>query len=257
MMPLKSNSIIYPHGDQAGHRHFLLDQAHQQHQAHVQGEVDQRGQGEGFKQVGRELGGLLGLRQQFHQADQGRHGGVLEHVEKFRGERRNDDAVGLGQQHVPVNLRQLEAHGARGGFLAAWQRLDTGTHLLAHAGGGEEAQAHDDAQVGRGGRVEVLFVPVLQVLRQQVGYQEIPDEQLNQQRHVAKQFHVAGRDARYDAVWHRAHDPQNGAQQQGDNPCHDGDGDGPAQPGDVPVEISLAAHAGGLEEHAPVPVVIH
>lgn len=208
MMPLKSKSIIYPHGDQAGHRDFLLDHAHQQHQAHVQGEVDQRGQGEGFKQVGRELSGLFGLRQQFHQTDQGRHGGVLEDVEEFRGERWNDDAVGLGQQHVPVDLRQLETHGASGGFLAAWQRLDAGAHLFANAGGGEQAQADDNAQVSRGGRVEVLFVPVLQVLRQQVGYQEVPDEQLNQQRHVAKQFHVAGGDARYDAVRHRAHDPR-------------------------------------------------
>lgn len=208
MMPLKSKSIIYPHGDQAGHCDFLLDHAHQQHQAHVQGEVDQRGQGEGFKQVGREFGGLFGLRQQFHQADQGRHGGVLEDVEEFRGKRRNDDPVGLGQQHVPVDLRQLESHGARGGFLAAWQRLNASTHLLADTGGGEQAQAHDNAQVSRGGRVEVLFVPVLQVLRQQVGHQEVPDEQLHQQRHVTEQLDVAGRDARYDAVWHRAHDPR-------------------------------------------------
>lgn len=195
MMPLKSNSIIYPHGDQAGHCDFLLDHAHQQHQAHVQGEVDQGRQGEGFEQVGGELGGLLGLREQFHQADQRGHGRVLEDVEKFRGERWNDDAIGLGQQHVPVDLWQLEAHGASSRFLAAGQRLDTGAHLFADPCSGEQAQAHDNAQVGRGGRVEVLLVPVLQVLWQQVGHQEVPDEQLNQQGYVTEQFDVAGRDA--------------------------------------------------------------
>lgn len=256
-MPLKSKSIIYPYGDQAGYGDFLLDQAHQQHQAHVQGEVDQRGQGEGFEQVGGELGGLFSLGEQFHQADQRGHGRVLEDVQKFRGKRRNDDAVGLGQQHIPIDLRQLEAHGTRGGFLATWQRLNAGAHLFANASSGEQTQAHDNAQVGRGGRVQVLLVPVLQVLRQQVGHQEVPDEQLNQQWHVTKEFDVAGRDARYDAVRYGAHDTQDRAQQQGNNPGHDGDGDSPAQTGDVPVEIGLAAHAGGLEEHAPVPVVIH
>ncbi len=257
MMPVKSNSIIYPHGDQAGHRDFLLDHAHEQHQAHVQGEIDQRRQGKGFEQVGGELGGLLGLREQFHQADQRGHGGVLEDVEEFRGKRRNDDPVGLGQQHVPVDLRQLEAHGTGGGFLAARQRLDTRAHLFTDPGGGKQPQAHDDAQVSGGGRVQVLLVPLLQIGGQQVRHQEVPDEQLDQQRHVTEKLHVAGGDARHQPVRHGAHHTQNRAQQQGNDPGDDGDGDGPAQAGHVPVEINLAADAGGLEEHAPVPVVIH
>lgn len=257
-IPLKSKkSIIYPQRHQTGHGDFLLDQTHQQHQAHVQGEVDQRGQGEGFKQVGGELGCLFGLRQQFHQADQGRHGGVLEHVEEFGGERRNDDAVSLGQQHVPVDLRQAETHGTGGRLLAARQGFNTGTHLFAHPCGGKQTQTHHYAQVGRGRWAEVLLVPVLQVLRQQIGYQEVPHEQLNQQGYISENFHVNRGDTRDKTVRQGAHHAQQRTQYQRNNPGDNSDRDGPAQSGNKPVEIRLAAYAGGLEEYAPVPVVIH
>ncbi|MNE49796.1 hypothetical protein D3C80_1443380 [compost metagenome] len=163
----------------------------------------------------------------------------------------------MRQQHIVVDLREAEAHGAGGSFLAFGQRLDTGTHLLTDARGGEQAQADDHADQRRSGRVEVLLEPFLQAFWQQVRYQEVPDEQLHQQWHVAEQFHVGGGDTRYQAVRYGTHDTEERPQQQRDDPGGDGDGDGPAQAGDVPVQIGFAAHAGGLEEHAPVPVVIH
>ena len=158
---------------------------------------------------------------------------------------------------VAVDLRQAEAHRAGRRGLPVGQRLDAGAHLLADPRGGEQAEADDHAEVGRGSRVEVLLEPGLQALGQQVGYQEVPDEQLHQQRHVAEDFHVGGGDPRYQAVRHGAHDAEQRAQRQGDDPADQGDGDGPAQTGDVPVEVGFAADPGGLEEHAPVPVVIH
>ena len=37
----------------------------------------------------------------------------------------------------------------------------------------------------------------------------------------------------------------------------DGNADGPAQTGHKPIQVDFAADPGGLEEDAPVPVVIH
>ncbi|MCY1442716.1 hypothetical protein D9M71_590970 [compost metagenome] len=163
----------------------------------------------------------------------------------------------MRQQHVPVDLRQAEAHGASGGFLAARQRLDAGAHLFADTRSGEQTQADDHTDQRRGGWIQVLFEPFLQIFRQQVGHQEVPDEQLHQQRHITKQFHVARGDTRYQTVRDSTHDAEYRTQQQRDDPGGDSNGDGPAQTGDVPVQIGFAAHASGLEEYAPVPVVIH
>ncbi|MCY1301042.1 hypothetical protein D9M70_506310 [compost metagenome] len=141
--------------------------------------------------------------------------------------------------------------------MAPGQRLDAGAHLLADARGGEQAEAHHHADEGRGFRRQAELEPVLQRLRQQVRDQEVPEEQLHQQRHVAEDFHVGGSDAGDPAVRHGAHHAEHGAEQQGDDPGGEGDGDGPAQAGDEPVQIALVADPGGLEEHAPVPVVVH
>ena len=64
------------------------------------------------------------------------------------------------------------------------------------------------------------------------------------------------RDLESIAAW-KANAAHREAQRQGDDPANDGDGDGPAQAGDEPVQVDLAADAGGLEEDAPVPVVVH
>lgn len=48
-------------------------------------------------------------------------------------------------------------------YFTARQRFNTGAYLFADTGGSKQPQTHHNAQVGGGGRVEVLLVPLLQV----------------------------------------------------------------------------------------------
>jgi hypothetical protein len=77
-------------------------------------------------------------------------------VQELGGERRQDQAKRHRQQHVAVGLWQCEPERLPRGALAARQRLDAGTHLLADARGGEEAETQGGGEILTEGRIEVL-----------------------------------------------------------------------------------------------------
>ena len=107
-----------------------------------------------------------------------RHGRVLEDVHRLAGQRRNDDAKRHGQQHIAVGLEGGETHGHAGISLAAWQGLNARAHLLGNTCRGEKAQRqHHQRKTGHAPQH-----------REQAGQHVVPEENLDQQRNIAKQL---------------------------------------------------------------------
>ena len=123
----------------------------------VDRDVDQRRGGEGLEHLEGEFLHGARARGELHQADGERDRAVLDDVEEFRRERRQDDAVGHRQERVDVGLRQRQPERQRRHALAARQREDAGAHLLGDARRGVEAE-RDHGGVERG--VGQLLEPV-------------------------------------------------------------------------------------------------
>ena len=172
---------------QAGHRHPALDLAHGEGHDDVDDDVDDGRGGEGLEHLEREFLHGARARGELHQPDGERDRAVLDDVEKLRGQRRQDDAIGHRQQHVAVGLRQREPERERRHALAAGEARDAGAHLLGDARRGVEAE-RDHGGVERG--VRKLLEPVADRGRQQLGQHEIPEEHLHQQRDVAEQLDI-------------------------------------------------------------------
>src|SRR6266436_6277381 len=87
-------------GNVAGDREPALEEAHGDNDHDIDQEIQHRRGGKGFEHMkGKFLHGTR-LAGQFDQADRDRHSGVLDGREKFRSERRHDDAKRDRQQHI-------------------------------------------------------------------------------------------------------------------------------------------------------------
>ena len=173
--------------DHARHRDPALDPAHGEGHDDVDHDVDHGRRGEGLEHLEGELLHRARARGELHQPDGEGDRAVLDDVEEFRGQRRQDDAIGHRQQHVAVGLRQREAERERGHALAARQAHNAGAHLLGDARRGVEAE-RDHGGVERG--VRQLLEPVAEAAGQQLGQHEVPEEHLHQQRDVAEQLDI-------------------------------------------------------------------
>jgi len=183
---------------------------------------------------------LLRLPRQFDQADRRCHGRVLEDVEKFRGQRRNDETEGHRQHDVPVGLRQRQAQRQRSVLLAARQRIDAGAHLLADTGAGEQAETQRRREELLRQRVHLLE-RIAHLARQQFGQHEVPEEELHQQRDVAEGLDVGGGERRQPAVGDGAQHAEQRSGRQRDQPRGQRQRDGPLQAGEQPADIGRVA----------------
>src|SRR5512146_353805 len=152
--------------DVAGYPRPVLDP---DHQAIGDERADEVENGDG--QVGLDplLGVLLhlaGLERELQHADGECHGGVLEDVHEFRGERREDDPERHGQEDMAVGLRPREPHGEPGEPLPPGKAQDPRLHLLGDARGGEQAQADRGGDELLGG--PLLLDPEGELLRQEL-----------------------------------------------------------------------------------------
>jgi hypothetical protein len=97
----------------------------------------------------------------------------------------------MNSDHVSVHLEFSQTGGARGLELALRDRFETGANLLRYPCGHIERQTDQ-----RGQELDVVEAVPGQhpVARQQQRYGEIPDEQLQKQRHVPEHFDIGAAD---------------------------------------------------------------
>src|SRR5438067_1618932 len=173
--------------DEPRHGSAALQQAHAEGNGDIDQNVNERSGGEGFEHLKRELLHGTGARGELHQTDRKRHRTVLDDVEKFRSERRQDDAKRHGQQHVGIGLRQGEAEGESRKPLPASEAHDPGAHLLGYPRRGIETKRDDRRIIGGVGK---LLEPIAKRHRKQLRQHEIPEEHLHQQRDIAEDLYV-------------------------------------------------------------------
>src|ERR1700730_11218973 len=91
--------------DKSGYGNALLDIAHREGHDDIDDDVDDRRRSEGLEHLEREFLHGAGARRELHEPDGERDRAVLDDIEKFGRQRRQDDAIGHRQQHVDVGLR--------------------------------------------------------------------------------------------------------------------------------------------------------
>ncbi len=119
------------------------DRDHGPEQRHIDdGRADER------RRIGLKRLGLGRLLEQVRHGDHGGERRVLHHVDAVVGQRRNDDADRLRQDHIDhhVLVRQAE----RGGCLELTMRngLDARPENLGRIGGGDKRQSGDGERKG-------------------------------------------------------------------------------------------------------------
>src|SRR4051794_24105506 len=119
--------------NQAWNADFLLERTHAEHDHEIREQVDDRRRRKGFEYAEAEL--LHGARApgELEQPDRQRDRRVLDDVYELGGERRQDDAKALRQDHVAVGLRLAESERRARQALAARQRIDAGAYLFRDA----------------------------------------------------------------------------------------------------------------------------
>jgi len=211
------------------------------------GQIQQRGHGEGLEPVegmGLDLSGHVG---EVHDADGHDQRRILDEVQELGNERRHHDAEGLGQNDVTHGLDKGQAAGPGGFELVFGDGEDAGAQIL-----GDEGRRVDGEGDYAAGEFEILSgEPVVHELGQDGVGAEIPEEELNEQRRVAEKFRVGGGqpDQRPDpgqpghghrgAEHERGHDGNAGNLEGGDEPLHE---PLPVLAGDDLGEIELVGH---------------
>jgi len=139
--------------------------------------------------------------------------------------------------------------------LAARQRVDARADLLAHTRGGEQPETDDRRREELRARRQLLE-PCTDRNGQQLGYHQIPDEELNDQRNVTEDGDVDGADRREARVLDRAQHAEERPDDQRDHPRAQRNGDRHPETGQQPAEIGGRLAGGNrTQQNAPVPVV--
>lgn len=115
--------------------------------------VDHSCGGEGFKSLERKFLDLSRHRRQFDDTDGQRQRGILEDRQKLACQRRDDDAVGIGQKNLSIDLYLGHADGAACLALAAAHGLDSRTDLFADTRGSIKADGDNGGGQCREGHV--------------------------------------------------------------------------------------------------------
>ena len=240
--------------DVAGDRHRALEEAHAGDDDDIDQQIQHGRGGEGLEHLKRKFLHRARLAGQLDQADGDGDRRVLDGVEEFRRQRRQDDAKRHRQQHVAIGLQRRQPERGSGLFLPARQRIDARLQLHGDARRHEQPDP-DRRRIER--RVGHLLHPQPRGPRQQFRQHEEPEEQLHQQRHVAEEFDVAKADPGRGLRRQRAQHADDRAGDQRDDPGAERGLDRQHQPGQQHVEIGAGPVRGRLEEDVPVPVIVH
>ncbi|MNM64214.1 hypothetical protein D3C81_756020 [compost metagenome] len=151
--------------------------AEQQRQWQEQQHADQRQHREHLVSLVVQRDVALGGVEDFRHRHRRDHGGFLEQENEVGKQRRQAEDAGLRQDHIPQQLAVGQADRASRFQLCLWHRLDAGAQHFGQVGATEKG--HGDDRGSEAGDFQA-----------QARQGEVDEEQLDQQRRVARQFHV-------------------------------------------------------------------
>src|SRR3954447_11849780 len=222
-----------------------FDETGSKRQTHRQSQIDP-GDGkpnlEGHECVGDDIlprGGELG------DGDHGQDGGVLDQGDQHAGQRRQDEADGLRDDHVPIAVETVKA--------------DCRRRLVLPAGDGQEPAANDLACEGAFKERDAQHARPKAIDADDRGDHEVEEKELHQQRGVADELEItagerSGRE-RARQPHGRGADPDDQGQQAGESANLHGR---PKAAHQRPPDPPAIDHTDEVARHAlPLPAVLH
>ncbi len=225
---------------------FFLNVTHDLYHRHSQDKVDKHGSRRSLQPVKCIRIDLVAHESGLGHADGHGHRRVLEDREEFRRKGRKDKAQRMGDHDVPVHLPLTHACGQSCLVLTLADGGKSGPHVLSHTACRVKPQADNCSviiQPGDGVDLE------LKGFAEDHGTGIEPEEELDKEGNIPKDFHVDRAHPAQQLPWRRTHRADKDSQKKSNDPCEKPQLQSEPYPLQHPFSVRLAP------QHAPVKLI--